>query len=135
MDDGITLAEVADRPQVLFITATPQGGHLGGVRLSRADSKVVVEGVEMDAALRSSSAASGSRSSRDGAVDRPHWIRCHWSIRGCRARSASPARGRAGDQAASAMESTILSTAHLTDVEPDLSDYVRVLEELPRSAR
>ncbi|WP_423058011.1 LysR family transcriptional regulator [Brevibacterium linens] len=132
MTDGITLAEVADRPQVLF----HHGYDLREATSAAFDSaglipRVVAEGVEMDAALRFVERGLGvAIVPAMVLVDRPRLDSVPLvDPRLPRTVSLAKRADVRATRAASAMESTVLSTARtLTDVEPDLSDYVRVLE-------
>ena len=93
--------------------------------------KVVVEGVEMDAALRFVERGLGvAIVPAMVLVDRPLLDSVPLvDPRLPRTVSLAKRADVRATRAASAMESTILSTARtLTDVEPGLTDYVRVLD-------
>ena len=132
MTDGITLAEVADRPQVLF----HHGYDLREATSAAFDSaglipRVVVEGVEMDAALRFVERGLGvAIVPAMVLVDRPRLDSVPLvDPRLPRTVSLAKRADVRATRAASAMESTILHTARtLPELEPGLADFVRVVE-------
>ena len=128
-NDQITLAEVADLPQVLF----HHGYDLREATSAAFDAaglapKVVVEGVEMDAALRFVERGLGAAIVPAMVlVDRPLLTSLPLvDPRLPRTVSLATRADVRATRAASAMESTILDTARtLTDLEPELAAHVR----------
>lgn len=128
----ITLAEVADLPQVLF----HHGYDLREATSAAYESaglvpRVVVEGAEMDAVLRFVERGLGvAIVPAMVLVDRPLLTSVPLiDPRLPRTVSLAERADVRATRAASAMESTILDTARtLTDLEPGLAGFVRVVE-------
>jgi DNA-binding transcriptional LysR family regulator len=130
--EQITLAEVADLPQVLFHhgydlrEATAAAFETAGVAPT-----VAVEGGEMDAVLRFVERGIGvAIVPAMVLVDRPRLTSVQLvDPQLSRTVSLAERADVRATSAASAMESTILNTARtLTDIEPGLADFVRVVE-------
>jgi DNA-binding transcriptional LysR family regulator len=130
--DRITLAEVAELPQVLF----HHGYDLREATDAAFDAadlapRVVVEGAEMDAVLRFVERGLGvAIVPAMVLVDRPLLASVPLvDPRLPRTVSLAKRADVRATRAASAMESTILDTARtLTDLEPGLEDFVQVME-------